>query len=299
MTKPAAPTDSLPAETASQQVAMPSVTVDRILAATAAAACIGVVIYKFALIRLLNVNWDEFFFLNHVHDLARGELALVLQGSYTHLFSWLLMLPGNEMQQIVAARYVMVALLGLTAWLIWRLARVWLAGFAALVAPFCLPVHDGRPEHGGSFRADSMLAPLSVAPLILLVGSGFIGPRDWLAGGAPRSRHSRCRSSSSCLHHWYRPPYSSAARLIGTEARRLASGRPDVGAPRHGNGWLRAWLSACIGSQSRRALGFLGGLRCGLRKKTLLDLPWFPRPDYFVRYFNWQPFSWYLSVLAQ
>ena len=76
--------------------------------------------------------------------LARGELTLLLQGSYTHLFSWLLLLPGDEMQQIVVARCVMVALLALTAWLVWRLARVWLGGFPALVAPFCLSLHDGR-----------------------------------------------------------------------------------------------------------------------------------------------------------
>ena len=100
-------------------------------------------IYKFALIRLLNVNWDEFFFLSHVHDLARGELALVLQGSYTHLFSWLLLLPGDEMQQIVAARCVMVALLASDRLADLapgpRLAR----GLSGARRAFCLPLHDG------------------------------------------------------------------------------------------------------------------------------------------------------------
>ena len=27
-------------------------------------------------------------------------------------------------------------------------------------------------------------------------------------------------------------------------------------------------------------------------RKTLFDVPWFPRSDYFTRYFSWQPFSW-------
>src|SRR5688572_6048897 len=146
MTKPAT-------ARANTLVAMPSPTVDRILAATAAVACVGLLIYKFALTSLLNVNWDEFFYLSHVYDLARGDLALVLQGSYTHLFSWLLLLPGDEIRQIVAARCVMVALLALTAWLVWRLARVWLEGFSALVAPFIYLSTMGVLDHGGSFRA--------------------------------------------------------------------------------------------------------------------------------------------------
>ena len=295
MTKPAALTDSLPAETASAspQVAMPSLTVDRILAATAAAACIGLVIYKFALIRLLNVNWDEFFFLNHVHDLARGELALVLQGSYTHLFSWLLLLPGDEMQQIVAARCVMVALLGLTAWLVWRLARVWLEGFPALLAPFVYLSMMGVLEHGGSFRADSMLAPLSVASLLLLVGPGHRSRRDWLAGALLGTAFAVTVKIalfaplvvSAVLFRG--SPVSAPQRVDWQEAARtmvrLAIGGGVVATVLIGLHWLAI---------SPAPSDSLAGFAAASVRKTVLDLPWFPRFDYFARYFDWQPFSW-------
>ena len=63
--------------------------------------------YKVLLTGRLNVNWDEFFFLNHVYALKRNELTFVLQSAYTHLFRWLTRLPGNEIDQISAGRLVM------------------------------------------------------------------------------------------------------------------------------------------------------------------------------------------------
>src|SRR6188474_1897459 len=100
-----------------------------------AALTVALGAYKVFLVRWLNVNWDEFFFLNHVYALTRNELTLVLQGAYTHLFTWLTRLPGNEIDQISAARLIMVVLLILTAYLVWRLARLWLKGLAAVLPP--------------------------------------------------------------------------------------------------------------------------------------------------------------------
>lgn len=37
---------------------------------------------KLVLLRDININWDEFYFLAHVHSLARGELAFGLQTAY-------------------------------------------------------------------------------------------------------------------------------------------------------------------------------------------------------------------------
>ena len=43
----------------------------------------------------------------------------------------------------------------------------------------------------------------------------------------------------------------------------------------------------------------LAGFAAASVRKTLLDLPWFPRFDYFARYFDWQPFSWLVIGLGR
>jgi hypothetical protein len=69
----------------------------------------GVAAYKVLLVWRLNVNWDEFYFLNHVYALSQGELTFLLQGAYTHAFTWLTLVPGQEVDQVVAGRLVMAA----------------------------------------------------------------------------------------------------------------------------------------------------------------------------------------------
>ena len=114
---------------------------NRILSATAAAACVALAAYKFFLTGRLNVNWDEFYYLNFVHALARGDLNLLMQGAYTHLFAWLPAVGGDEMAQILAARVVMVVLLCFTTLLVWRLGRRWLVQ-SELSRPAC---EEGTP----------------------------------------------------------------------------------------------------------------------------------------------------------
>ncbi len=85
-------------------------------------SCLVILLLKVLLVWRLNVNWDEFFFLSHVHDLARGDLALVFQSLGHHLFRWLVTLGGDEMREIVAGRLMMTFLLGITILLTWKLA---------------------------------------------------------------------------------------------------------------------------------------------------------------------------------
>jgi hypothetical protein len=139
-----------------------------VLASLTLAACVAIVIYKAVLVTRININWDEFWYLSFVHALSRGELTLLVQGAFTHLFAWLPNISGNEIDQIVAARLVMVALLGITAGLVWLLGRRWLDGFAAAVPPIVYLTLVPVTIHGGSFRADSMLAPLLMGALVLL-----------------------------------------------------------------------------------------------------------------------------------
>ncbi len=272
--------------------------VELALSAAAVAACIGLLIYKIALVRLININWDEFAFLSLVYELSRGELTALMQGSFTHLFTWLPRVAGDEIEQIVVARYVMVALLALTAWLIWRLACVWLQGFAALVPVFVYLSNMAVLEHGGSFRFDSMLAPLSVAPLVLLLAPGSGQRRDWLAGGllgigfavsvkvvlfapvvAATVLLSRPSDSGTFID------WREATRTLA----RVAIAATVLATVLIGLHWL-----AISPVPSDSVTGFAGSVA----RKTLLDVPWFPRFDFFARSFDWQPYPWLLIALG-
>src|SRR4051812_18833083 len=68
------------------------------------AASAALVVLKLLLISRININWDEFLFLSHVHSLVRGDLGSVFQTAYTHLFTWLPAL-GDEMTEIIVARW--------------------------------------------------------------------------------------------------------------------------------------------------------------------------------------------------
>ena len=149
----------------------------------ALASCLVFLLLKILLIWRLNVNWDEFFYLSHVHDLERGNLTLVLQAVHTHLFRWLINLGGDEMREIAAGRLVMTLLLGVTILLIWKLASQWASPHAAALAALTFTIMVSTLKHGGSFRADSLLTPLLLGS-VLLFSRKQAGIRGDIAAGA-------------------------------------------------------------------------------------------------------------------
>ena len=144
---------------------------ERLLRIACGVSIVALLVAKIPLAWRINVNWDEFYFLSHVHALARGELDVLLQGAYTHLFTWASLLDADEVGQIDALRLSMWPLLVLSCFLLHRLARRWAsvtgAWFAVLAFVACWPVL----KHGMSFRADSLLLPLTLAAFILAGGS--------------------------------------------------------------------------------------------------------------------------------
>ena len=146
------------------------------------AACLAIVIAKFLLIWRININWDEFYFLSHVHAMVRGELSRTFQMAHTYLFQWLPLLGNDEIQQILAARLVMFALLVLTAVLVWKLTFQWVSPRVAAFAPLCYLAASPVLRHGASFRADSLLAPLTLGALLLLTARPVRHQTDCLAG---------------------------------------------------------------------------------------------------------------------
>lgn len=148
----------------------------------AGSACIALLIAKLLLIWRININWDEFYFLSHIHALARGDLNQPFQTAYTYLFAWLPHLGHDEIEQILIARIAMFVLMAISAVLLWQLTSHWTSPQAAAIAPLCYLASSPVLRHGAAFRADSLLAPLILGMLILLSTRPANRKTDYLAG---------------------------------------------------------------------------------------------------------------------
>lgn len=124
---------------------------------------------KLHLVFLLNVNWDEFYYLALVHQYLRGELTGPFQVFHVHLFWWLPLVSDSEVSQIVAARLVMYGLgLGSCAFT-YLIGRQFLNPAGALFGVLAYLSVSNILEHGTAFRADSICAFLFLAALCLLL----------------------------------------------------------------------------------------------------------------------------------
>ena len=206
--------------------------------------------------------------------------------------------PGQEVDQVVAGRLVMVALLALTAWLVWRLARVWMHGLAAVLPSFVFLTSMPVLEHGGSFRADSILAPLSVGALLVLLSPGRKPRGDWYAGAllgiafavtvkvvlfAPLVFFAILYGGSSFGRS--RIEWVSAAL---TTARVVAAAAIVAAA-------LIGLHALSVKPEESQSIANFAANAAGT---TLVETPWFPRLDYFLRYFDWQPLPWILIAVG-
>lgn len=135
----------------------------------------GVIFIAFALLLILsfthNVNWDEFYFLSHVHSYLDGRLDRPMQTFFVHAFGWLDHVPGTEMDQIFAARLVMVTLLAGTALCIRRIATSLSDTRSADIAVVLFLCSGFALPHGASFRADPIAASLLMGALALMMTS--------------------------------------------------------------------------------------------------------------------------------
>jgi len=272
---------------------------DRILALVTAACCAGLLVYKYLLSTRLNINWDEFYFLSHVYSLLRSELNFVLLGAYAHLFTWLTLIDGDEIRQIVVARWVMLGLLVLTCWLIFQLSRRWLTGVAAVLPCFIYLSAMPVVLHGGSFRYDSMLAPLSMAALLLLVQPSRPAWRDYAAGVL-----TGVAFAITVKVVLFAPLY------LATIAFR-EEGASGTAAQRIQTTVTAAFRVAITGVVVAALLLFMHSLSVtpaatdtlvsdagAAASKTLLETPWFPRIGFLEAYVRWQALHWLLIALG-
>src|SRR5690349_22517279 len=144
--------------------------------------CGALLVWKAWAIWRLNVNWDEFYFLSHVHALVRGDLDLVFQTVFAQVFRWLTWIPCAEMPQIHAARFCMFALLVLAAVQILRLANRWLSPGAAAASVMAFLCTMPTLRYGASFRADSLMLPVLLGALLMCTRARVARRDDVLAG---------------------------------------------------------------------------------------------------------------------
>lgn len=149
--------------------------------AALAAAVLALLLLKYRLLPLINVNWDEFYFLSRIHELDRGELGSAFQSFHVRLFGWLASVPGDEVDQAVAGRqFAFVLRLG-SCLLGFLIGRRLFGTTGALLSMLAALGFSHVMRHGEAFRADPILAFLflaSVALLLLWPGS------RWAAAGA-------------------------------------------------------------------------------------------------------------------
>ncbi|WP_182466741.1 glycosyltransferase family 39 protein [Sphingomonas gilva] len=128
------------------------------------------------LVFVQEINWDEYFFLSHVHAFDRGTLARALQSFHVHLFGWLPAVPGGEIAQIEAARLAMLACEAGTMACIYAVGRRFLDREEALAAVLAYIAAGVVMLHGASFRADPIATVLMMLCCALLARSTLRAP---------------------------------------------------------------------------------------------------------------------------
>jgi putative flippase GtrA len=128
-------------------------------------------------------NWDEFLNLSMVHGYTGGQLHEVLQTVFVHLFTWVQNVAVNEVDQIVAARLLVLTFVALTSLAIYGIARHFMDVVAALVAVFVFNSFTFVMRNGGALRTDPLAVCASMVAIWLALARDF-GLRQAFALGA-------------------------------------------------------------------------------------------------------------------
>ncbi len=137
---------------------------------------------RFLVVSYLNISWDEFYFLSQVYEARAGSLVSHLQTLHVHFFQWLSLVSANEVDQIIAARIVMLALQGGTVWLIYGLCRRVVDRQAGLLAVLAYSSFSFSLLVGSSFRTDPIVTILLIGALYQLFLRDFTIRRLVFAG---------------------------------------------------------------------------------------------------------------------
>ena len=151
-----------------------------------ASILVAAVAVRLHVIARFNINWDEFGYLAHVHDYLRGYLEQEVQTFHVHFFTWLPQVGPNEVDQVIAARAVMLVLQLVTAGLLYRIARRFTNAPAALFAVAAYLSVSFVIRDGASFRRDPIAVCAVLAAFDLLLSrSGVCADPSWRVPSLP------------------------------------------------------------------------------------------------------------------
>ncbi len=124
-----------------------------------------VVIHIFTLLTQ-NINWDEFHYLAEIYKFKNGEITSALQTIHVRFFGWLHLVSDNEVDQIIAARVVMLIFhLGVGA-CIYQISNSVTNRPSATAATCAYFICSFSITSGASFRYDPTAAFLIMAALV-------------------------------------------------------------------------------------------------------------------------------------
>jgi putative flippase GtrA len=115
-----------------------------------------VAVARLDLILRHELNWDEFLNLSMIYSHARGELTEVLQTAFVHLLWWAPYVSPNEVDQIIAARLLMLMFVVASSAAIFGITRVLADRFGALVAVLAWNAFTCTMLHGSALRTDTI-----------------------------------------------------------------------------------------------------------------------------------------------
>lgn len=134
-----------------------------------------VLIMRVDMIFRFEINWDEFLNLSMIHDYARGDLHEVLQTAFVHLFFWLPAISENEVDQVIAGRFLVLVFALITSLAIYKTSRKFNSIEASLFSVVAYWAFTFTLRHGVSLRTD----PLATCALMVAIWVVVYANYNW------------------------------------------------------------------------------------------------------------------------
>ncbi len=232
----------------------------------------------------LNINWDEFWFLERIYRANAGTLADPFQNFHVHLLGWLASLPLGAIDQIVAGRFFMLACQLVALGCLFSISLRLTDLKSALLVVALWFGSSWSLVHGASFRTDALAAALLMAALAVL----FASPRPWrsvLAGFLAAIALLVTVKGAFYLpvfvaafwHSWQTYGLAQAIRHFALAAIALAIA--GIGLWLWHSSALGGWVAAGELSQTVAVTG-------GAASRVLGEDEWFPRSHYALIWFQ-------------